>query len=275
MSDYDRIARAIDYIQSNLNTQPSLRDIASQLQLSPYHFQRLFSRWAGVTPKRLLQTLTLENAKRRMADSQNSILEVADSVGLSSGSRLYDHFVQLDAVTPSEYKQAGRGLAIYHGVHESLFGPIFIAVTQRGICNISFLDGPEDSALNQLIAEWPNAEVIKDQPRTGTIAESLFRPIQKTDRPISLFVRGTNFQVNVWRALLRLSQGQLTTYGDIASAIGKPQASRAVGTAIGANPLALVIPCHRVIRQDGQLGGYRWGVVRKQAILAMETAGYK
>jgi len=273
MKDYDKVSKAINYIQANLNQQPSLEDIASHVHLSPHHFQRLFSRWAGVSPKRLLQILTLESAKNTLRETKASVLEVADSIGLSSSSRLYDHFVQLEAVTPSEYKRAGQNLTLYYGFHESPYGQVFVVLTDRGICKIAFVDAARIShALNHLMSEWPNATYIEDREKTSATIQALFADSPTLRTPLSLFVQGTNFQVTVWRALLSLSEGQLTTYGDIAKTIGKPKASRAVGTAIGINPVALVIPCHRVIRGDGNLGGYRWGETRKQAILAREIS---
>lgn len=273
MQNYTKVATAIEYIRNHVGEQPSLEEIASQVHLSPHHFQRLFCRWAGVSPKRLLQVLTLECAKEQLKTNQGSVLDVADSIGLSSGSRLYDHFVQLEAVTPSEYKEQGLGLTIQYGYHKTSFGLIFIAMTQRGICKLVFVDCLDKTEpLSHLKYEWPLAKLVEEPEQTSKTIQILFSDSPATQAPLSLFVRGTNFQINVWRALLNLQPGQISTYGEIAKAINKPKAVRAVGTAIGANPVALVIPCHRVIRKNGNLGGYRWGETRKHAILAREAA---
>ncbi len=272
-TDYDRIAKAIHYIRNHVGKQPSLDDIAAHVHLSPHHFQRLFSRWAGVSPKRFLQVLTLEKAKRLLTEHDMSVFDASDAVGLSSGSRLYDHFVHIEAVTPSEYRQAGLGLTIYYGIHSTPFGDAFIAVTARGICKLLFMDEQTKSELlNHVKQAWPHADFLEDQQKTAMIIESIFHQEPSATRPLSLLVRGTNFQINVWQALLNIQPGQLTSYSHIAKAIGKPGAARAVGSAVGANPVAFVIPCHRVLRQSGNLGGYRWGLTRKQAILAWEAA---
>lgn len=273
-SDYDRIARAIVYVQQNVTAQPSLDELARHVNLSPYHFQRLFTRWAGTTPKRFLQVLTLELGKR-LLDQQLSVLEAADAAGLSSASRLHDHFVQLEAVTPGEYKSKGAGLTITCGVSDSAFGPLFIAQTPRGICRASFLD--EEDTLEDALATvrqlWPLAELVRDDKAAQQAAAALLSvcsgaaPIQQ---PLTLHVAGTNFQLAVWRALLRIPRGQAISYGELARQLGNARASRAVGTAVGANPVALLIPCHRVIQQSGALGGYRWGLARKQAIQVWE-----
>lgn len=283
MSDYEKIACAIRYIRAHLHEQPSLSAIAAQVNLSEHHFQRLFSRWAGVSPKRFLQVLTLEQAKKLLEQNPLSFLDASYELGLSSGSRLYDHFVQIEAVTPSEYKQAGQGLTIVYGYHDTPYGLAFIAMTQRGICQFDFVEaGQREEPLARLKEHWHQAVISNDDAETKRVVDMLFASespvgpyfssVSKDDRPLSLWVRGTNFQLNVWRALLKIPAGQLATYGGIAQAIGKPKAFRAVGSAIGRNPIALLIPCHRVIRQSGELGGYRWGEVRKQAILARETA---
>lgn len=275
MSDYARIADAISFIASRVERQPSLEEIASHVHLSPFHFQRLFSRWAGVTPKRYLQVLTLERAKALLHESR-SLLEVADTLGLSSGSRLYDHFVQLEAVTPGEYKQQGAGLVIEHGVHDTPFGQAFVALTPRGVCNFSFLDNKApDAPLAALVQSWPAAELREVPSRTQGVINTMFDGAKAPDRPISLHVSGTNFQISVWRALLQIPPAKVVSYAQVASAIGNPKAARAVGLAVGANPVALMIPCHRVIQQNGKLGGYHWGETRKQAIHAWEAARYE
>ncbi|MCW0506873.1 bifunctional transcriptional activator/DNA repair enzyme AdaA [Aeromonas piscicola] len=275
MSDYARIADAIRFIASQVERQPTLDEIAAHVHLSPFHFQRLFSRWAGVTPKRYLQVLTLERAKALLQESR-PLLEVADTLGLSSGSRLYDHFVQLEAVTPGEYKQRGAGLVIDHGVHDTPFGQAFVALTPRGVCNFSFLDDKTPQApLTALAQSWPAAELRESPSRTQGVIHTMFDGSKTADRPISLHVSGTNFQISVWRALLQIPPAKVVSYAQVASAVGNPKAARAVGLAVGANPVALMIPCHRVIQQNGKLGGYHWGETRKQAIHAWEAARYE
>ncbi|WP_337076143.1 methylated-DNA--[protein]-cysteine S-methyltransferase [Aeromonas dhakensis] len=275
MSDYARIADAIRFIASQVARQPTLDEIAAHVHLSPFHFQRLFSRWAGVTPKRYLQVLTLERAKTLLQESR-PLLEVADTLGLSSGSRLYDHFVQLEAVTPGEYKQRGAGLVIDHGVHDTPFGQAFVALTPRGVCNFSFLDDQAPQApLTALAQSWPEAELREAPSRTQGVIHTMFDGSKTQDRPISLHVSGTNFQISVWRALLQIPPAKVVSYAQVASAVGNPKAARAVGLAVGANPVALMIPCHRVIQQNGKLGGYHWGETRKQAIHAWEAARYE
>jgi len=271
MNDYDRIARAITFISGHVRQQPSLEQVAAHVNLSPFHFQRLFSRWAGTTPKRFLQVLTLELGKNLLAET-GSLLDVADTLGLSSASRLHDHFVQLEAVTPGEYRSKGAKLVIGYGLHETPFGLVFAAVTPRGVCRAAFLDAAAQTAeqLAALQKTWPLATFIKDESGTKTVADAIAARPTGTGRPLSLHVAGTNFQVAVWRALLRIPEGKAVSYGDIAAAVGSPRAVRAAGTAIGTNPVAFLIPCHRVIQQSGALGGYRWGLVRKQALQTWE-----
>ncbi len=275
MSDYERIAEAISFIVSRVNSQPTLQEIARHLHLSPFHFQRLFSRWAGVTPKRFLQVLTLERAKQLLSESK-PLLEVSDSLGLSSGSRLYDHFVHLEAVTPGEYKMGGTGLTIEYAVHDTPFGEAFIATTLRGICHFAFLERAEiDAHLTGLLKTWPHAMVHENRQRTLAVIKTMFGEEKKLDRPASLHVSGTNFQISVWKALLQIPPAAVVSYSQVATAVGHPRSARAVGLAIGANPVAFLIPCHRVIQQSGKLGGYHWGETRKQAIHAWESARYE
>ncbi len=270
MSDYDRIASAIAYIQANVTAQPQLTDIAKHVHLSPYHFQRLFTRWAGTTPKRFLQVLTLELGKN-LLDHNHPLLDTAGRVGLSSASRLHDHFVQLEAVTPGEYKQKGKGLVIHYGVHESVFGLLLVAQTTRGICSATFVeDEGIESGLAGLASQWPAAQFFRDDDIARKFSDQLFSSRHPRDGNFTLHVNGTNFQLAVWRALLRIPAGTAVSYGALAAQLGSPNASRAVGTAVGANPVAFLIPCHRVIRQSGALGGYRWGLVRKQALQLWE-----
>lgn len=268
MSDYQRIAKAISYIQKNVGTQPELDDIARHVNLSPFHFQRLFKDWAGTTPKRFLQVLTVELGKK-LLDQQHSVFAAADQIGLSSASRLHDHFVQIEAMTPGEYKNKGSGLDIRYALHESIFGTLFVAQTPRGICRTSFVDqNAEEDELKILAKHFPLANFIEDKLSTKSFAETIFakEPTQK----INLHIAGTNFQLAVWRALLRIPSGQAISYGELATHLKNPNASRAVGTAVGANPVAFLIPCHRVIQQSGALGGYRWGLERKEAIQVWE-----
>lgn len=272
MSDYARIAQAIAYIVKQVAQQPTLQEVAAHVQLSPYHFQRLFSRWAGVTPKRFLQVLTLERAKHLLRETK-PLLEISDTLGLSSGSRLYDHFVQLEGVTPGEYKKRGAGLNIDYAVHDTPFGTAFIAITPRGICRFSFLDRAQTQAhLAALRSQWPQATLLHNPKGTRAIIKAMFKRDQVLDRPISLHVCGTNFQINVWKALLQIPAATVASYSQVAAAIGRPKAARAVGAAVGANPIAFVIPCHRVIQASGQLGGYHWGETRMHAIHAWEAA---
>jgi AraC family transcriptional regulator of adaptative response/methylated-DNA-[protein]-cysteine methyltransferase len=271
-SDYHRIADAIDFIATNSRRQPTLNDVATHLELSAAHFQRLFSRWAGVTPKKYLQILTVEHAKQLLSESK-PLLAVSDEVGLSSGSRLYDHFVQLEAATPGEYKTGGAGLSIDYGVHNSPFGDIFVAATARGICKLSFLDQADLTAdITDLQRRWPNALLRHNAPASLKIIDRIFSGTGPVDHPLSLHVCGTNFQVNVWRALMQIPAGTLRSYSHIAKAVGKPMAARAVGSAIGSNPIAFFIPCHRVLQQSGNIGGYHWGLTRKHLIHAWESA---
>ena len=275
MSDYDRIAQAILFITSRVNSQPTLDEIAAHVHLSPFHFQRLFCRWAGVTPKRFLQALTLERAKQLLSESK-PLLEVSDSLGLSSGSRLYDHFVQLEAVTPGEYKTGGKGTIIEYGTDDTPFGCAFVAITARGICKFAFVDDDDTQGqLAELATRWPRAVLRENHRRTSAIVHAMFDGKEKPDRPLSLYVRGTNFQVSVWKALLQIPPGKVVSYAQVATAIGHPRAARAVGLAVGKNPVAFLIPCHRVIQGCGKIGGYHWGEVRKHAIHAWESANYE
>lgn len=275
MSDYGRIAEAISFIARHVDTQPTLDEVAAHVHLSPFHFQRLFSRWAGVTPKRFLQVLTVEHAKKLLNES-TSLLDVSNSVGLSSGSRLYDHFVHLEAVTPGEYKTSGRDVVIEYGVHETPFGEAFIATTPRGVCGFAFLEYTEiDEQVASILNKWPSALVRENRDRTSTVVTAMFDMSLNLDRPLSLHVSGTNFQISVWKALLRIPPAKVVSYSQVAGAIGYPGSARAVGQAVGANPVAFLIPCHRVIQQSGELGGYHWGETRKRAIQAWEAAKYK
>jgi len=271
-SDYQRIAAAIAFISERARSQPSLDEIAAHVHLSAYHFQRLFTRWAGITPKRFLQVLTLEHAKRLLQESR-SLLEVSDSVGLSSGSRLHDHFIRLEAVTPGDFKRGGAGLTIRYAAHTTPFGDAFVAATERGVCHLAFADEEGiDAHLDALRQQWPNAALQEHPAATRPIVDAMLGRT-KSDVPLSLYVSGTNFQTNVWRALLQIPMGSVMSYSQFAATLGRPRAARSVASAIAANPVAFLIPCHRVIRESGQVGEYHWGgQTRKRAILAWETA---
>lgn len=274
-TDYGRIEAAIHYLEQNFQEQPSLADVAAHVGLSEYHFQRLFSRWAGTSPKRFLQFLTIQHAKKLLADSQ-SVLDTAYDAGLSSPSRLHDLFVTHEAVTPGEFKQQGAGLTIQYGFHSSPFGDCLIAITERGICGLSFVeDGDRTAALATLQANWPQAKLLEDQAATRPFIEPIFGLSNGSKRPsLPLYLKGTNFQIQVWQALLKIPAGTAVSYGDVAQMIGKPKAARAVGSAVSQNPIGYLIPCHRVIRQSGELGQYRWGNGRKKAILGWEAVRY-
>tara|TARA_R100000750_G_scaffold1038_9_gene1154 strand:+ start:40 stop:888 length:849 start_codon:yes stop_codon:yes gene_type:complete len=271
MSDYIRIEKAMTYMSEHVSSQPSLEDVAAHVHLSPFHFHRVFCKWAGTTPKRFLQALTLERSKR-MLKEEGSLMDVSLSMGLSGGSRLYDHFVKLEAVTPGEYRNGGQGVTIQYGVNETPFGKIFVAMTPRGVCRIEFLGSRSaDEILVDIGKDWPKGSLVQNDNATNYVANVLFSRLKDgQSNPLSLHVMGTNFQVAVWRALLRIPSGQLASYSQIANALGYPKASRAVGNAVGSNPVAMLIPCHRVIQKSGAIGGYRWGSTKKEMIQAWE-----
>jgi AraC family transcriptional regulator of adaptative response/methylated-DNA-[protein]-cysteine methyltransferase len=271
MSDYIRIEKAMTYMSEHVSSQPSLEDVAAHVHLSPFHFHRVFCKWAGTTPKRFLQALTLERSKR-MLKEEGSLMDVSLSMGLSGGSRLYDHFVKLEAVTPGEYRNGGQGVTIQYGVNETPFGKIFVAITPRGVCRIEFLGSRSaNEILIDIGKDWPKGSLVQNDNATNYVANVLFSRLKDgQSNPLSLHVMGTNFQVAVWRALLRIPPGQLASYSQIANALGYPKASRAVGNAVGSNPVAMLIPCHRVIQKSGALGGYRWGSTKKEMIQAWE-----
>ncbi|MDA8020001.1 MAG: methylated-DNA--[protein]-cysteine S-methyltransferase [Thermoanaerobaculia bacterium] len=277
--DYRRMARAIHFLREHRGEAPSLAEVAAAVDLSPHHFQRLFSRWAGVSPKRFLQYLTLAKARELLRNGR-SVLDTTYELNLSGPSRLHDLFVSIDAMTPGEHKQGGAGLVIDTAEIPSPFGHCLLGLTERGVCWLSFSDqsGHEDG-LRQLRDTWPDAELRTDssaRSRVEEVAEAIFgdEPLAAGETPsINVLVHGTNFQLKVWEALLRIPSGQVVSYGDLACAVGKtPKASRAVGSAVGANPVSFLIPCHRVLRSMGTVSGYRWGPDRKRAILAWEGA---
>ena len=275
--DFARIERALAYIRDNFRDQPELDDIADAAALSPFHFQRLFTRWAGVSPKQFLGYLTLDHAKRAL-DRADSVLDAAYDAGLSGPSRLHDLFVNFEGITPGQYKAMGDGLDVRYGVHAGFLGDFVVAVTDRGICGLQFVnaageDGAE-AALADIRRRLPGATFRLAQDETWAACESVFGPGHGDPaRPLRLWYKGTNFQIKVWQALLSIPPGALVTYGDIARAIGQPTAARAVGSAIGANPIGLLIPCHRVIRATDLFEtNYRWGAERKLALIGWEQA---
>ncbi len=272
-TDYQRIEQAIRYLEANFQNQPSLEEIAGSVHLSKYHFQKLFKRWAGISPTQFMHFLTIEYAKSRL-DQSESVLDASLDAGLSSPARLYDMFVTFEAITPGEYKQKGAGLTMQYGIHPTPFGDCLIAVTDRGICALRFvLDDGKQETINQLKGEWAQANWVEGQEKTKGIVQQIFMPaIYPPQRPFHLLVRGTNFQTNVWQALLHIPPGALISYSDVARYLGKPKASRAVAAAIACNPIGYLIPCHRVISKAGRLHQYRWGASRKKAMVGWEAA---
>lgn len=266
---YERIARAIRWLEEHRAEQPSLDDAAAAVHLSPHHFQRLFTAWAGVSPKRFMGFLTVAHARRMLA-AQASVLDTALEVGLSGPGRLHDLFVSFEAVTPGEAKARGAGLTIRHGVHDTPFGPALLCASPRGICFLSFLgEGGAAAELRRARLAWPAADFVEDPAATAPLAEAAFA--RQGPRP-AVHVCGTNFQIKVWEALLRVPPGHLADYRMIGRAIGRPTAARAIGNALAANPVAGLIPCHRVIRATGAFNDYRWGAERRRALIGWEAA---
>ncbi len=270
--DYALIERAIAYVEDNAQSQPELSEIAAAVGLSEYHFQRVFTRWAGISPKRFLQFVTKENAKGLLDRSEN-LLDTAFQIGLSSLGRLHDLFVTTEAVTPGQYKSRGAGLTVRYGLHPTPFGECLIGVTERGICHLGFVQDSEGEAVDNLVSEWQQAKMIEDHNATAPFVEPIFDLTRRDGSELRVFLRGTNFQIKVWEALLRIPLGSVATYSQIAQKVGNPAAVRAVGSAVGHNPIAVLIPCHRVIRKLGEFGDYRYGATRKRALLAHEFAG--
>ncbi|MGC0153620.1 methylated-DNA--[protein]-cysteine S-methyltransferase [Chromobacterium vaccinii] len=269
--DYTRVRDAIRYLVSHAGDQPQLADLAAALYLSESRLQRLFSRWAGVSPKRFIQQLTCEAAKARLAAGA-PVLSLSHELGLSGASRLHDLFVTLEAMTPGEYQQGGAGLDIVWSVEASRFGPALLARTARGVCALQFL-ADEAEAEAWLRARWPRAALRHVAGQGRELCGRLFDPLAEADGPpLALRVQGSNFQIQVWRALLAVPYGGLLSYRQLAERLGRPGAARAVGNAVGANPVAWLIPCHRVIRAEGALGGYRWGEERKLDLIGWESA---
>jgi AraC family transcriptional regulator of adaptative response/methylated-DNA-[protein]-cysteine methyltransferase len=271
-SDYDVVRRAIEFISRRWRDQPSLEAIAAHVGMKPLSLQRLFTRWAGLSPKGFVQALTLDHARALLADSA-SVLDASYEVGLSGPGRLHDLFVAHEAMTPGAYKAKGEGLTIRYGFHPSPFGTALVMVTEHGLCGLAFSDeGREKAALADMTARWPRATYVEDSAATAAYVRRIFDPgTWRSDRPLRVVMIGTDFELRVWETLLKLPVGTATTYSDIAGHIGRPSAARAVGTAVGRNPLSFVVPCHRVLGKDGGLHGYHWGLTRKRAILGWEA----
>jgi AraC family transcriptional regulator, regulatory protein of adaptative response / methylated-DNA-[protein]-cysteine methyltransferase len=265
------ITEAIEYLHANFKTQPSLDKIAAHVHLSPFHFQRVFTEWAGISPKKFLQYLSITHAKELLNAQTVSVLNAAQDTGLSGTGRLHDLFINIESMTPGEYKNGGKDLNIHLRFAQTPFGEVFIASTEKGICHMAFYDDKQQ-ALQELKAQFPNANYQNEPEGNQKNEFDIFGDLNTTPKNINLHVKGTQFQLKVWEALLKIPAGQLTTYGDISQHIGKPKAARAVGTAIGSNPIAFLIPCHRVIQSTGTLGGYRWNPTRKAAMIGWEMA---
>ena len=270
-TNYSRIATAIDYINNNFRTQPSLEEIAGKVSLSPFHFQRLFTDWAGVSPKKFLQYITVAYAKNRLKETSATLFDTALEAGLSGTSRLHDLFINIEGMTPGEYKNGGENLAINYSFAESPFGNMLVASTSKGICYLAFADDAP-SALETLKSRFPNATYKQMMDLIQQNALFIFTHDWTKLGEVKLHLKATSFQLKVWETLLKIPMGKLTSYGNIARQIQLPKASRAVGTAIGDNPVAFLIPCHRIIQSTGVIGGYHWGNTRKTAIIGWEAA---
>ena len=272
-SDYLKVSQAISFLRSHHHQQPTLSDVAGHLHLSESHTQKLFTHWAGISPKRFLQFLTIEYAKQRMLET-GDLLTLALESGLSGPGRLHDLFVNMEGMSPGEFKQAAQGIIITYGMGTTPFGTALIAFTERGICHLSFVEpGDKQTALDQLQQYWPQAKMTLDTSKCQALLDKIFQPTpEQIKTPLSLWVCGTNFQIQVWRALLQIPLAGILNYQQLAQLLGKPKAARAVGNAIAKNPVAFLIPCHRVLRQSGDFGKYHWGETRKAALIAWEAA---
>jgi AraC family transcriptional regulator, regulatory protein of adaptative response / methylated-DNA-[protein]-cysteine methyltransferase len=272
--DFQRIEKAIQFIETNFTSQPTLSEIAQSVHLSKYHFDRLFKRWAGISPTQFMQFITLDYTKKQLAESK-SLLETSLEAGLSGPSRLHDLFITFDAMTPGDFKKKGSGLKISYGFSQSPFGTCLMAITKRGICYLGFIEeGGRKKAFDQLLQTWPGSEFIEAPEHVHPVVKKIFGTDQKDkQRPFNLQIKGTNFQINVWKALLTIPKGCLASYQDIATHIGNPKAFRAVANAIAINPVSFLIPCHRVITKSGNIHKYRWGSARKKALIGWEATG--
>jgi len=271
--DYQTVEKAIQFLELNYNRQPGLEEVAQHVGFSEYHFQRLFTHWVGISPERFLQFLTKEYAKQMLEQSE-SLLDVAYQAGLSSPGRLHDLFVSCEAVTPGEYKKRGEGLTIHYGYHPTPFGECLLAVTERGICSLYFVEHNDRSdSIYTLHHRWECSRLVEDPTTTAPLIDRIF-PLfyQPGAAPLQLYLSGTNFQIKVWEALLRIPQGRVVSYENVAHSLGMLQGARAVSRAVADNPIAYIIPCHRVIRKMGLMGGYRWGISRKKALLGWEIS---
>jgi AraC family transcriptional regulator of adaptative response/methylated-DNA-[protein]-cysteine methyltransferase len=271
-SDYAYVKKALSFISENWREQPTLEAIAAEVKLSPSHLQRIFTRWAGLSPKAFLQALTLDHARNMLRDSA-SILDTSYEVGLSGPSRLHDLFVTHEGMTPGSYKAQGLGLTIFYGFHPSPFGIALVMVTEQGLAGLAFADeGEEKKSLADMMSRWPNARYLEDSARTAPFATRIFNPdAWNPKEPLRVVMIGTDFEIRVWETLLRIPMGKAATYSDIAAHLEKPKAARAVGAAVGRNPVSFVVPCHRVLAKSGGLCGYHWGLTRKRAILGWEA----
>jgi AraC family transcriptional regulator, regulatory protein of adaptative response / methylated-DNA-[protein]-cysteine methyltransferase len=285
-SDYDRVRRALEYLTARWRRQPNLDDVAAHVGLSPSHFHHLFRRFAGITPKAFLQAITLDHAKALLKDSA-SVLDATYEVGLSGPSRLHDLFVTHEAMSPGEWKTGGEGLTLRYGYAPSPFGEALAVMTDRGLAGLGWVDeksapgkaadtgkpgGGREGAIADMTRRWPSARFVLDQAAAESTVARIFQPSEwRHNQPLNVVMLGSDFEVRVWQALLKIPMGRATTYGDVACHIGKPKAARAVGAAVGRNPISFVVPCHRVLGKTGALTGYHWGLTRKQAILGWEA----
>lgn len=273
--DYDLVRRAIAFLSDKWEEQPTLERLAAHLGLSPAHTQRLFKRWCGLSPKEFVQAVTIDHARNLLTGSA-SVLDAAHEVGLSGAGRLHDLFVDHEAMTPGEFKRRGEGLEIAYGFHDTPFGEALLLATERGVAGLAFVDEDKGQSRQEALADmtgrWPRATFVEAPERTAAQAVRIFEPGRwSPEQPVRLVLIGTDFEIRVWQALLRIPMGRAVTYADIARHLGQPTASRAVGSAVGRNPISFVVPCHRVLRGDGQLGGYHWGLTRKRALIGWET----
>ena len=272
-ADYETVSRIIELITDDYRDQPTLEDIAVRLKQSPTQLQKTFTRWAGLSPKAFLQAVTLDHAKRLLRQESLPLLETSYELGLSGPSRLHDLFVTHEAMSPGEWKARGAGLAIRYGFHSSPFGRALVMITDRGLAGLAFSDDEDGrAAFEDMACRWPNADYVEDQAATAPYAARIFDPTRwRPEEPLRIVLIGSDFQVRVWQALLRIPVGKAVTYSDIAGSLGQPTASRAVGAAVGRNPISFVVPCHRALGKSGALTGYHWGLTRKRAMLGWEA----
>lgn len=269
--NYERVAKAIAYMLAHFRNQPSLDQLAEVVHMSPFHFQRLFTEWAGTSPKKFIQYLSIAHAKSLLQDKSKTLFDTYYDTGLSSSSRLHDLFIQIEGMSPKEYQNGGRNLQIAYSFQDTHFGPSLVASTDKGICYLAFVDN-EPEAIYLLQKQFPNAHYLEAVKDSHLRTQSFLQGASEDMRTLKLHLKGTAFQLKIWEALLKIPLGQLSTYGAIARQVDNSKAARAVGTAIGANPVAYLIPCHRVIQASGVLGGYRWDPLRKASIIAWESA---